>query len=104
MYTLRQIRLIEGAEERDNVQIGDEYTVYYKETDWKERGNGEFAKLLDRYFEDSPKDAEDKTNEVVGFVMAKSGKLYPFFTSDAVFIVNQDGKTFERVYGQVRKR
>lgn len=104
MYTLRQIRLIDGTEERDNIQIGNGYTVYYKETDLKVRGEGEFEKLLKNYFEGSPKVKEDKTNEVVGFVMSEKGTMYPFWVSDAVFIVNESGQTFERVYGQVRKR
>lgn len=105
IFNLRIIRYIDGCEEWNEEVLGKTYCIYYKDSEPGVRGEGEFKKILDKYFaEPQPKGVDDLTHLVQGFVMAENGKLYPFWDTNTVFILNQKGETYRRVYGLPKKR
>lgn len=99
MYTLRTITNQRTLETRKNYYLGEGYHVYFNvplnEGESIKEGEHLFEEIANLYFSEAtiPKD-------LIGMVESSSGELYPFFKKDAVYIVNMDGKTIERVYGQ----
>jgi len=108
-YTARIIKPINGGTETSNHALGDHYYTYYKthKGDYVDpEKKNIFQELSDQYFKDSPEvpPETDISDEVIGFVCASDGKLHPFWDYNQVYIVNENGKTFERVYGMPKKR
>ena len=102
MYTLRKISYSDKMEVRENKNLGEKgYFVYYKinSSDQSELLNNEFKNMCDNYFIDQTQDY----SKIAGFVIGENDSINPFFTDQAVFIVNNEGKTIERVFGQVKK-
>ena len=103
-YTVRIIKPLNGAQETTNFSLGNHYYTYFRDHDNGKHSTDReniFDQISKRYFEHSPEVAPEKdiSDVVVGFVCGSDGKLYPFWDDYQVYIVNENGKTFERVYG-----
>lgn len=108
-YTIRIIKPLNGTNESSNYSIGSHYSTYYAThigDALNQNQQNVFDKMRDDYFSHSPVVLleNDKVDEVMGFVSASDGTLYPFWDHYEVYIVNESGKTFERVYGMPKKR
>lgn len=107
MYTLRIINQTQtGAEERKNIYLGSNYNVLLK-TPFDEgmvpmERNRFNTALFDFYGLDINKDNDCQIDTaIIGFVYAE--KAYPIRYFEVVYIVNNEGKTIERVYGLYAK-
>jgi len=105
MYTLRIIDQTKvGAEERRNIFIGNNYTVLMKvKKDEKiienEQWYSEFEVAFKEFYDGTEITIDDT---IVGFVYAND-TVYPIRDFNVVYIVGNDGQTFERVYGIYQK-
>lgn len=102
MYTLRIINQSDnGSEERKNIFIGNEYSVLMK-TPIKDENGKEWINKFTNILSDCESVGDDAKSNVVGFVFANNA-TYPIYDFNIVFIVNNEGKTFERIYGIYQK-
>lgn len=94
MRTLRIIdQTLAGCEQRRNICLeGNDYDVVMKvENDGK--GGNFFENDMKHYF-----NGESIDETIVGFVHGKN-KIHPIRDYEVAYIVNEDGKTIERLYG-----
>ncbi len=108
MYTLRIIDQTKvGGETKTNTYLGDEYSVTmvkpFREDDNPQKShNNIFKKAILNFYgvEDGDEYPLDET--IVGFVYANS-RTYTIHSYQVVYIVNNEGQTFERLYGIYNK-
>ena len=100
MKTLRIINQnLTGCEQSKNISLeGDDYDVIMKAT---LAGDGEnlFEFDMKQHYSSIPGNRDET---IVGFVHGKN-KSHPIREYEVVYIVDENGKTFERVYGQYQK-
>lgn len=107
MYTLRIINQTEnGAEERRNTYLGNNYDVLLKtpfdegkvptERNRFNRAISDFYGLDINKEQDSPIDPT-----IIGFIYAEN--VHPIRDFEVAYIVNNEGKTVERIYGIYQK-
>jgi hypothetical protein len=107
MYTLRIINQTQnGAEERRNTYLGNNYDVLLK-TPVKEVVNSiernRFNRAITEFYgikdETEPVVVIDQT--IIGFIYAET--VHPIRDFEVAYIINQEGKTIERIYGMYQK-
>jgi len=110
MYTLRIIDQTKvGAEERRNIFIGDEYSVLMsvpvkEEQEPMKEWDNKFSNAIKQFYgiQDGEPHNIEIDRAIVGFVYIND-VTYPIRDFNVVYIVNKDGSTNERVYGQYVK-
>jgi len=108
MYTLRIIEQKDGLETRSNFFLGKNYTVHCRVPLEENEMRREWVKPLFETRLESFVGEEDLktmlTDDVVGFIVNDKESITLFYKDQSVYIVNDDGKTFERVYGMYEKK
>lgn len=104
MYTLRIIDQTNlGAEKRDNIFIGNEYSIVMKVPEKPIIGENYFNKAISSYHGIDNIDSDfSKDSCIVGFIYYGSNTR-ALNDWEVVYIVNQEGKTIERIYGTYEK-
>lgn len=108
MYTLRIIDQTKvGGETRTNAYLGNEYSVimnkFIREDDYPaKQHNHIFKKAILKYYGAEEGDEYPYDETIVGFIYANN-ITYPIHSYEVVYIVNNEGNTFERVYGMYTK-
>jgi len=114
-YTLRIIDQSKNQLElAKNYSLGDEYFVRMKvpnRTPLKENEESLdfFHEHLQIFLGGDPlltnvKELyEEDWKNIIGLVYSKDFKTYSILNTDVAYIVNENGKTFERLYGQYQK-
>jgi len=107
MYTLRIIEQKKGLETKRNSILGESYVIYSRTPldvdDCFKEGESLFEKKLESFvgYEYLKTMLNDN---VVGFIENDKGAVILFYQDQVVYIVTQDGKTLERVYGMYNKQ
>jgi hypothetical protein len=104
MYTLRIITQVNnGAEERRNILFDKEYSILMRvpsrEDEIIMEGNNRFVKALLEFYAPG-EDIIDQT--IIGFVYVNN-KTYAIHDYQVFYIVSDEGKTVERIYGTYNK-
>jgi len=102
MKTLRIIdQTLSGAEQRRNISLeGDDYDVIMKiVTTEPEHCENHFKLAMKQYYSEVNGQSDET---IIGFVAGKN-KLHPIRELDVAFIVNDEGKTVERIFGHYKK-
>jgi len=100
-YTLRIINQTHsGAEERRNSSLGTDYDVLMKTSRTCPDTPNRFEQEQSKHFNIADT-VIDQT--LVGFVFSKDGVRHPIRDFEVAYIVNENGQTFERVYGQYER-
>lgn len=108
MYTLRIInQTLVGAEERRNILFNCEYTVLMSIPISERTVFNGLEKASSNSFDDAlmnfyQKDPEPIGKKIVGFVYVNNA-TYPIYDYEVVYIVSDEGKTVERIYGMYQK-
>ena len=110
MYTLRIIdQSKDGVEERRNTYLGNSYNVVMKvpiredvilKVD-ESRFNIALADFHGILRENIERDIESVDDTIIGFIYADS--IHPLRKNEVVYILNNEGKTIERVCGLYEK-
>lgn len=99
MYAFRTITQTEGQEVLKDVFFEKEYSVVF-EIEQKgevENTSNLFSKLFNDYFTDIL-----PIQKVVAFAIIEE-VVYPLYYDSVYYIVNSEGKTFNRIYGKYEK-
>jgi len=107
MYTLRIIEKKKGLEIRRNSILGKNYAVYSRTPldvdEYFKEGESLFEKKLESFVGEEALKTMLNDN-MVGFIENDKGAVTLFYQDQVVYIVTQDGKTLERVYGMYNKQ
>jgi hypothetical protein len=104
MYTLRIIDQTKvGGETKTNTFLGNEYSVimnkFLRDDNSPEKEHCNiFKKAIKSFYGAEEGDEYPLDETIVGFVYANN-KTYTIHSYQAVYIVNNEGQTFERLYG-----
>lgn len=94
-----------GAEESVSYPIGDgNWRILLKTPERSQRSQNEFEEALNCYFEDVLKSPDFIKERVQGFLYTSSGATFVIYNDRVTYIVNENGKTYERIYGMYEKQ
>jgi len=103
-YLLRIINQnLEGCERTINYSLGEDSYTYLSKIKSVNASSEKslFESTVDEYFKDIPCTYEEK--EKVRVIVFGKNNTYVINNDEVAYIVNDEGKTMERIYGQYNK-